>query len=525
MKTFYRKYEMLSAYIDDELSDAERKKLEEELKFSKELQEKLAELKRLKQLTTSSVKSIGENPYFETRLAAAMRIKNPWYNKLRKLSPVLGIVAVSLVLMIVLKYNPQIIDRLVEQQKSSLSAFYKENLKPLLFAADLTNEDIFNFAFYHQLPLDNQKHQYLQFGSDNNGKQYFEIRTAGLAEGKNNLEKFIKGLNLNGKQQKQMDSILASYASDLQSQVLVNEKNTVAINPNIWNYNKALTADLISFAAKVNKKEMDKVLPPGFEHYYNQKSLAQIVDKIKSSNSKKYIFFTPDSIFSEPFDFNKEEFKKEMNKWSDELAKNMNELNKNVQNFDITIHLGDNFAKLKKDSAWGKDFKVFIDSNYCRVHIPNIIIPPVILPNMGNLTIHLDSLAKFMKEYSFNIPELRKHKNFNFKYFYNDSSKGMNFNFKAFGFDSAYNFKNHNMDSLLYSRLKNHHFSFNPDSMASLYKFFMNDSTNVNQQRNLQKEMKEFQKEMENFRKEMEKLQKEFQKNTPQQESKKPVII
>ena len=44
MKTLYKKYEMLSAYVDDELSDTERKQIEDELKFSKELQEKLAEL-------------------------------------------------------------------------------------------------------------------------------------------------------------------------------------------------------------------------------------------------------------------------------------------------------------------------------------------------------------------------------------------------------------------------------------------------------------------------------------------------
>ena len=87
MKALYKKYEMLSAYVDNELSDADRKKLEEELKFSKELQEKLAELKKLKQLTFSSVKSVEENPFFETRLAAAMRIKNPWYTKVKKLVP------------------------------------------------------------------------------------------------------------------------------------------------------------------------------------------------------------------------------------------------------------------------------------------------------------------------------------------------------------------------------------------------------------------------------------------------------
>ncbi len=525
MKALYKKYEMLSAYVDNELSDADRKKLEEELKFSKELQEKLAELKKLKQLTFSSVKSVEENPFFETRLAAAMRIKNPWYTKIRKLAPVLSIVAVSIILMVVLKYNPQIINRILEQQRSNISAFYKENLKPLLFTADLTNEDIFNFAFYHQLPLDNKKHQYLQFGSDNNGKQYFEIKKAGLAEGNNNLEKFIKGLNLNDKQQGQMDSILASYAADLQSQVLVNKKNTVAINPNIWNYNKALTADLISFATKANKKEMEKVLPPGFEHYYNNKSLAQMVSRVKSSTNKRYIFFTPDSIFSEPFNFNKDEFKKEMQQWSKEFKKNMKELSKNLNNLDFTVNLDDNFAKLKKDSAWAKDFKVFFDSNYCMVHIPNIIIPPIVVPGMGDLSAHLDSLTKLMKDYSFNIPELGKHKNYHFKYFYHDSSKGLNFNFKAFGFDSAFNSKNHKMDSLFYSRFKNRNFHFNPDSMASLFRSFRSDSTNINQQRSLQKEMQEFQKEMENFRKEMENLQKELRKNVPQPETKKPVII
>ena len=53
----YDKYEMLSAYIDGELSDEEIKSLEEELKFSKELQDKLNELKRIKQLTVSSFKA------------------------------------------------------------------------------------------------------------------------------------------------------------------------------------------------------------------------------------------------------------------------------------------------------------------------------------------------------------------------------------------------------------------------------------------------------------------------------------
>lgn len=521
MKNLYKKYEMLSAYIDNELSDAEVKKLEEELKSSKELREKLEELKRLKQLTMSSVKEVEENPFFETRLAAAMRIKKPWYSKLGKLSPVYGIIALSLVLMVILKYNPKIVDNLVNQQKSNIASFYKQNLKPLLYTADLSNEDIFNFAFYHQLPLDNQKHQYLQFSSDKNGNKYFEIKNASVASNQDNLKRFVKDFNLNSKQEHHVDSILTSYADNLQSQVLVNEKNTVAINPDIWNFNKALAADLISYVVKVNKNEPQRVLPREFESFYNSKDVAQMVNRVKASKSNKYIFLTPDSIFSEPYKFDKDRYKNEMKQWTDELNKNMKEMNKQFQNFRVQFYFGKDFARLKKDSSHTKDFKVFIDSNYCRVHIPSMIIPPIHLPNMKNFSSHLDSLNDMFKDFSFP----GKHKNFNYKYSYKDSSKGFNFNFKAFAFDSTYGFKNHKLDSLLKDKFRHGHFSFNPDSLNAFYKLFSGDSTELFQQKQLQRQMKEFQREMESFRKEMEKWQKQFHKELPKKAKKKPIEI
>ncbi len=519
MKRLYnKKYEMLSAYIDNELSEEDIKKLEEELKFSKELQEKLAELKKLKQITISSIKPIQENPFFETRLTATLRVKNPWYQKYRKFSPVFGIIAVSIILMVVLKYNPLLIDKVVEQQKSNITAFYKQNLKPLLFAADLTNEDIFDFAFYNRLPLNNQKKQYLQLGSDKNGNQYFEIKSAGLTSNGNNLENFIRGLNLNTKQQKQLDSILTSHVPELQSQVLVNDKNTVAINPNIWNYNKALAADLISFAANVNRNNFQKVIPPNFEKVYNAKAVAEIVKDVKSTKSNKYIFFTPDSIFSDQYTFNQDEFNKEMQRWSKEMQKNMQEFGKQFANFNIQF--GQGFAKLKKDSSWDKNFDVFIDSNICRVHIPKIEIPQINLPEMGELNINLDSLTNYLRSLSFNFPS---HSGKNYKYFYSDSSKG--FNFKAYGFDSTFTFGNPKVDSILKNKFKKFNFRMNPDSLASIFKFFMNDSTNFDRQQNMQNQMKQFERQMEMFQKEMEQMQKELRKNLPQKQTKKPVEI
>ena len=527
MKYFYKsnyraggKYELLSAYLDNELSDEDVKKLEEELQFSKELQEKLTELKKIKQLTISSIKPVQENPFFEAQLAAALKIKNPWYYKFRRFSPVFSVIALSIVLMIVLRYNPKIIDRLVDQQKSSITAFYKENLKPLLYTANLTNEDIFNFAFYHQLPLDSKKKQYLLLGSDKNGKQYFEIKDAGFIQNMNNLARFSKNLNLTETQQRQMDSILASYAGDLQAQVLVNEKNTVAINPNIWNFNKAIAIDLISFAQKVNGKESLKVVPPGYNQLPSAKALKQMAKEIKSAKNNKYIFFTSDSIFSDQYQFNKGEFNKEMENWLAEMNKNLKQIDKQFKNFNVNIHFGDNFAKFQKGSSQNKGFNVYIDSNVCRVDIPEIVIPPIVLPDMGKLSEKIDSLIKYFGSYSFSIPNPGKDKNFNYKYFFSDSSKGYKFNYKAFGFDSSFTPGNSRADQMLKKRFKN--FSFNPDSMASIFKMFMGDSSN---DREMQKQLKNFEKRMEQFQKQMEQMQKQLKKNVPEEQQEKPVEI
>ncbi len=526
MKKLYKKYEMLSAYLDNELSDAEVKKLEEELKSSKELRDKLDELKRVKQLTVSSAKTISENPNFETRLAATMRTSKPFWLRLNKMAPIISVVAASLVLMIVLKYNPRIINNILNRQKSNLTAFYKQNLKPLLFTANLNNEDIFNFAFNHQLPLDNRKNQYLQLGSDKSGRPYFEIKKAGSISRQDNLQKFAQALNLNDRQKMQMDSILQSYANELKSQVLVNEKNTVAINPNIWNFNKALAANIISFASKVNKNELAKLIPESFQTYYNAKRISKVVSQVKSGQKEnnKYIFITPDSIFSDSFKFDEKKFAAQMKKWGENLKKNMGDLNKNMNGLNFTFHFYGGNARQKGDSAHWNDFNVFTDSNGCRVNLSKILIPPIDMPDIDSIISNIDARTGMFRSFSFDIPK-HKGKNYKFKYFYNDSSKGYNFNFKAFGFDSTYGMKNGKADSLYISKFRNFNMPMNPDSFSKLFKALSTDSTNIYQQKQLQKQLKEFQKEMENFRKEMEKLQKEFQQKPPVQKSKKPVEI
>ena len=91
MNNFYKEYEMLSAYIDGELTKEEIKYIEDKLAVSKDLQQKLTELKRVKELSQSSFQKVSESPYFETKLIASLNSENTSGFKIKKWIPVLGI--------------------------------------------------------------------------------------------------------------------------------------------------------------------------------------------------------------------------------------------------------------------------------------------------------------------------------------------------------------------------------------------------------------------------------------------------
>lgn len=506
MKYLNKKYEKLSAYLDEELSSQEVREIEEELKFSKELQDKLNDLKRIKKITVSSINRIPEAPYFETRLAASLNNKGRGFEKYRKWLPALSFTALAAVLMIFLKFNPGVITELVEQQKTNLAGFYKENLKPLFFASDLSNEDIFNFAFSKQLPLDKSNGQYLKLGYAPNGKEFFEIKTSGVAQPVDNLYRFVSSLKLNNQQKKQVDSILSSYAEDLQSQVLVNDKNTIAINPNLWNYNKAIVADLMSFARNANQEEFNKIVPAGYKYDYPE--VAAVVKQVKDSKDDKYIFFTPDTIFTEPYEFDMNKFKTEMEIAKKEMKKGMEEARKQMIDIKINFKLDSSFAKLKNDTSWSKSFNVYFDSNLCRVQLSKIVIPDIPMPDMDEVTKQVEKAMKNVPPMIIEVPG-EKGKSYSFKYEYRDSSSNpvkiripnIDSMLKSMGI-----FKG---DSLLYNGKWK---KFFPDSLTSK----LNDSMMFFNKGEFQQEMKHLQKELEKMREEMKRLRIEIHKDTLQ---------
>jgi len=511
--------ELLSAYLDGELSPEEVKRVEEELSYSPSLREKLAELKKIKEFTTTSIKSIPEAPYFETRLFAELDEK-PFLVKIKKWVPAFGFTLLTIFIMILLKLNPDFINNIFEEQKMNLAGFYKENLKPLLFASELTNEDIFNFAFYNQLPLDNKKSQYIQLGSDKKGNDYFEINTAGFSAKEDNFKRFVETLSLSSKEQEQFDSLMKSYAEALQTQILVNDKNTIAISPNLWNYRKAIVADILAFA-KQSSEEIANAFPVLFK--VETPVVEKVVKNVKAKKDNEYIFFTPDTLFIDTFVFNEDEFNKEMAK----VERLIEEQYEGIENQKrvmreqeiVKLKLDSSLIKLRKAPRVDKNINIYVDSNFCRVEISKIEIPDIELPDMDSLEAIINEAAKQVQAFSFkfDLPKKSSRINeFNFK-FETDSLHQYNFNIPVPPVDSIImeRFRNFNMG----------HFPFQNDSIVKWFNHFKFDSTFTINPRDFHLRMKEFEEQMEKFKEEMEKLKKELGKDSVKVQSKKYIEI
>ena len=508
MNKFYKEYEMLSAYIDGELTKEEVKYIEDKLAVSKDLQQKLTELRRVKELSQSSFQKVIESPYFETKLIASLNSESSSEYKIKKWIPVLGISLTTIVLMLFLRSNPKFFDTIIEEQKTKLAGLYTENLKPLFITAGLTNEDIFDFALYRKLPLDKERGQYLMIGSNEDGSNYFEIKTASIVKKGNDFEKFIAALDLNEKQKLQIDSILESYANDMQGQILVNENNTVAISPKLWNYNKAIFADVMAFAKDANGVQFVKIAPAGFRDI-NRPQLVEIAEVVKAASDSDYIFMTPDTIFIETFRFDKEKFDDEMRRMQVEMKKNLKEAENQLRQQNFILNIDKNIVKLRTKGGKENKLEVFIDTNICRVQIPDIYFDwsEISLPNFDDLETQIAAATKNLQSFTIKIPkEGHSRQKFEFRVDVRDSAQKFNFDIDIPNFKTPIlpdTFMNDSTFSELYN--------LKADSISNLFRQLMDDSM-IFYQKDFQIEMREFQKEMKKLREELLRLQKDLKK-------------
>ncbi len=111
MKNYRYDFEMLSAYLDGELSLKEKIYIEEKIKSSLELQRKLNELKKLREVTSESKPVLDESYYFEQRLMASLSSSKNHSDRIKKWLPAVSFSAIAVALIFVFicfKYQPSI---------------------------------------------------------------------------------------------------------------------------------------------------------------------------------------------------------------------------------------------------------------------------------------------------------------------------------------------------------------------------------------------------------------------------------
>lgn len=499
MKTFKKDKELLSAYIDGELSPKEKEYIEEKINASLQLQKELADLMQLKKMTSSAYERIPEAPFFQTRLNAELNSSKLLLSKVKKWLPAAAITIVTAILLITLKLNPDFIKNIIEEQTTNLANLYKENLQPLLYAANLTNEDIFNFAFYSELPLDTTNEHILRLGYDSTGNEYFEIKKTDSPVKEDNFERFVQALDLNEVQKREIDSIISSYSDGLLAQVLVSDKNAVAINPNLWNYQKAIAAEILAYAKSKNERVYSSIVPSGIKPP-ERIQVSEFVRDLKPAREERYIFFTPDSIFTDNLKIDEMTFKRDMIQVEKELEK----MNQEIARMNFQIRIDTTFKRFEKDSIWQKGFTVYIDTNKFKVTIPDVALRKmnIPLPNMDSINIIIRDALKNVDKLSIRIPDHKSGKReFKIDIQNGDSAKFKYYHFNDIVIDSVLRDHRFNLDSL--QKFNFDPFEFFNDSTTSGLDFFFNDSSFFDMNKDLKQQMKELKEELRKFREDM----------------------
>jgi len=498
LKKDLQNLELLSAYLDDELTQSEKAEVEKLLASSLELQKKLEDLKKVKQLD-NSVKRIPESPFFETRLMAAIEGQKNETSGIKRWIPAAALAAVTIIIMVVLKFNPGLIDKMWEDQKVAIAGFYKENLQPVLLAANLTNEDVFNFAFNNELPLDNTRKQYLLLGYDDSGKEFFEIRSSDQKIKRESYNEFVSAMNLDDEQKQTVDSIIGSYSKALEGQILVNDQNTIAINPNLWNLRKAIFADLLVASEKLNKTKFDRIIPAGITNA-ERIVVVNTSEMLKSDYGDQYIFVTPDSIFADSYQFDSEQFEKEMREFEKQIELNEEE----VKQFTLNIRYDSTFRYVD-DARNVHSFRIVVDSNICRVDIPDHQIPEIVIPDIETIEPMIEQATNNIHFYAYKIPKIEKSEGgIKIEYYNDDSVYSYVVNYNTLNIDSLVEA---NSGTDLYSLDK-----FKPvkpfdDSMLIKYQFdrdyyhrYYSDDEFKKQMEQLQKELQQMSEELKNHK-------------------------
>lgn len=316
--------------------------------------------------------------------------------QIRKYFPFVLLIFLTISLMFFFKHNKRGISKMIEEGKNNLLSFYAENLKPLLYQTNITDEDVFNFALYNTLPLDKDRNKILEISDSQPDKNTFVIKSTGFNPKTKNYDTFVKYMGMSKIEKDEVDSILSAYKTEIYSSILVNEKNTYAVNPKLREIQQAVLADLVSFAQKINQSKSKDLFAEHFD-YNDRTEFAKIISSAKKIPQNEYLLITPDTVARSYFKWNREKFSQYLN----DIEKSKFEKVPSELNLDIEFE-GTHQKLAGKRIIPHSGISFISDSNHFKVVVP---VELMTLPNEINekIRIKLEEAADKMKKISIQL--------------------------------------------------------------------------------------------------------------------------
>ena len=207
----------------------------------------------------------------------------------RKNSLLLSALFLSIVLMFVFKKNN--VSSLLNENSAFLSNFELINFKPLFAERTLTDEEIFHFLMYNQIPVDPQKGKALKIQERSPGVYSYSIREGSYKNEFESYAGFLDYLKVTENEKEKIDEILRECGTELNENILKGNEEELAISPELISIRQKTLIKLFSYLSEIRPEFTNKIFPSDYLQRKQTEKLAAT-----QSAPEKFVILTPDTV-------------------------------------------------------------------------------------------------------------------------------------------------------------------------------------------------------------------------------------
>jgi hypothetical protein len=302
---------LLSLYVDGDLSEKDTQQVESILAEDASARQQVAELKRLKHLLASQPR-LNPDIGFWTRLAVTMdEQKEEEQNLLpfpRKFLPALTLVAAVLVVVmgtLMIQNRMQFVQFLSTKSQAVREVYQNKivqgSLLPLFSNVD--KEHALQFSLFGTLQLDDKSKTALHVDEQSEKGYRIEVGTTKSKAKPVSFDHFVAEVKPSVRQRAIIDSLLELTGRRIESSVLIDENNTMAIAPDLPKLNRQMVTNIASCLEPLQRVNFERLLEANNAPYTIAAKNASMEKAEKYyqhiprfPQSDRFVIITPDTM-------------------------------------------------------------------------------------------------------------------------------------------------------------------------------------------------------------------------------------